>query len=151
LEEILGAAIARVPAEEAEAPCCHQGRDVVLGEVHIVVRGNDRGLWPLRRRRPVDSLAGMSAGACPRRGGGRKPDEAKTGAVHDLSFFSMWSARHTFSGVAGISKRFTPRASVMALMTAAGAAIAPASPQPFTPIGFDGHFVIVMPIPKSGM
>ena len=37
-----------------------------------------------------------------------------------------------------------PIASVMALITAAGAAMAPASPQPLMPSGLDGHFVIVV-------
>ncbi len=48
-------------------------------------------------------------------------------------------------GVAGMAKSSVPIASVMALMTAAGAAIAPASPQPLMPSGFDGHFVVVVP------
>ncbi len=43
-----------------------------------------------------------------------------------------WIARHTFSAVAGISTR-TPMALVIALITAGGEPIAPASPQPFTP------------------
>ena len=42
------------------------------------------------------------------------------------------SARQTFSGVAGIEMR-TPIASVIAFITAGGAPIAPASPQPLTP------------------
>ena len=37
-----------------------------------------------------------------------------------------------------------PIASVMALITAAGAAIAPASPQPLMPSGLDGHLVTVV-------
>ena len=36
---------------------------------------------------------------------------------------------------------FTPSASVMAFITAAGAPIAPASPQPFTPSGLCVHGV----------
>ncbi len=43
--------------------------------------------------------------------------------------------RHTVCAVAGIGMSFTPRASVIAFITAAGAPIAPASPQPFTPSG----------------
>ncbi len=43
-----------------------------------------------------------------------------------------------------------PRASVIALMTAGGAAMAPASPQPLMPSGFDGHGVTVMPTWKDG-
>ena len=35
-------------------------------------------------------------------------------------------------------------------MTAAGAAIAPASPQPLMPSGLDGHFVVVVPTLNDG-
>src|SRR6266566_491691 len=52
-------------------------------------------------------------------------------------------ACHTRSGVAGISSLLLPIASVMALMTAAEAPIAPASPQPLTPSGLPGHSVVV--------
>src|SRR6185503_9109517 len=61
-----------------------------------------------------------------------------------------FAARQTFSGVAGMSKALTPSASVIAFITAAGDAIAPASPQPFTPSGLDGDFVIVVPTSKFG-
>ncbi len=54
------------------------------------------------------------------------------------------SAAHTVAGVAGMARFSVPIASVMALMTAAGAAMAPASPQPLMPSGFDGHLVIVV-------
>ena len=47
-------------------------------------------------------------------------------------------------GVAGIAKSSVPIASVMALITATGAAIAPASPQPLMPSGLDGDLVVVM-------
>ena len=43
--------------------------------------------------------------------------------------------RHTVCGVAGMGMSLTPSASVMALISAAGAPMAPASPQPFTPSG----------------
>ena len=43
------------------------------------------------------------------------------------------AARQTACGVAGMARSSWPSASVIALMTAAGAAIAPASPQPLTP------------------
>ena len=43
-EQILGAAKARVPAEKAETARGEIGRDVVLGEIDVVVRGDDRGL-----------------------------------------------------------------------------------------------------------
>ena len=48
------------------------------------------------------------------------------------------SACHTACAVAGMANSSLPIASVMALMTAAGAAMAPASPQPLMPSGFDG-------------
>ncbi len=51
-------------------------------------------------------------------------------------------AFHTVSGVAGMAMSRTPMALVMALITAGGAAMAPASPQPFMPNGLDGHLVI---------
>src|SRR4051794_17360974 len=56
------------------------------------------------------------------------------------------SARQTRSGVAGMSMSVTPSsasASTMAFITAAGEAIAPVSPTPFTPIGFVGLGVTV--------
>ena len=59
-------------------------------------------------------------------------------------------ARHTVAGVAGIAMSSVPIASVMAFITAAGAAIAPASPQPFMPSGFDGHFVSVVSTLNDG-
>ena len=42
-----------------------------------------------------------------------------------------------------------PIASVMALITAAGAAIAPASPQPLMPSGLPGHGVVVVSTPQE--
>src|SRR3984885_3439290 len=58
--------------------------------------------------------------------------------------FDFCSAAHTACGVAGMASSSVPMASVMALMTAAGAAIAPASPQPLMPSGLDGHLVKVV-------
>ena len=55
--------------------------------------------------------------------------------------FAFCNACHTACAVAGMAKSSVPIASVMALMTAAGAAIAPASPQPLMPSGLDGHLV----------
>src|SRR5262249_57346825 len=49
------------------------------------------------------------------------------------------NACHTVCAVAGMAKSSVPIASVMALMTATGAAIAPASPQPLMPSGFAAH------------
>src|SRR5262245_41986178 len=58
--------------------------------------------------------------------------------------FAFCSAAHTTFGVAGMVTSSWPTASVMALMTAAGAAIAPASPHPLMPSGLDGHLVTVV-------
>src|SRR5262249_35596814 len=60
------------------------------------------------------------------------------------------NACHTVWAVAGIAKSSLPIASVMALMTATGAAIAPASPQPLMPSGFDGDAVLVMSTLSTG-
>src|SRR5882762_7418317 len=54
-----------------------------------------------------------------------------------------WIACQTRSGDAGMARFSLPIASVMALMTAADAPIAPASPQPLTPSGLLGHSVMV--------
>ena len=59
-------------------------------------------------------------------------------------------AAHTVDGVAGMARSSLPMASVIALTTAAGAAIAPASPQPLMPSGFDGHFVTVVSTLRCG-
>ena len=57
------------------------------------------------------------------------------------SYCFAFNAAHTFCGVAGIVRSLLPIASVIALMTAGGEPIAPASPQPLIPSGFDGHGV----------
>src|SRR5581483_9322764 len=54
-----------------------------------------------------------------------------------------WIACQTRSGVAGMARLLLPIASVIALITAADAPIAPASPQPFTPSGLPGQSVVV--------
>src|SRR5262249_31877090 len=59
-------------------------------------------------------------------------------------------ACHTVCAVAGIAKSSLPIASVMALMTATGAAIAPASPQPLMPSGFEGDAVLVISTLSAG-
>src|SRR6266540_1322086 len=62
-------------------------------------------------------------------------------------------ARHTRSGVAGMSSSSTPRwdrLSIRAFMTAAGAAIVPVSPTPFTPSGFVGLGVSVRASSSDG-
>src|SRR5262249_47057029 len=59
-------------------------------------------------------------------------------------------ACHPVCAVAGFAKPSVPFASVMALMPATGAAIAPASPQPLMPSGFDGDAVLVMSTLSAG-
>src|ERR1700704_6053766 len=61
-----------------------------------------------------------------------------------------WIACQTRSGDAGMARLLLPMASVMALMTAADAPIAPASPQPLTPSGLPGHSVMVWETLKDG-
>jgi hypothetical protein len=60
-----------------------------------------------------------------------------------LETSDSWIAAHTLAGVAGMARCSVPIASVMALMTAGGAAIAPASPHHLMPSGFEGHLVTV--------
>src|SRR3974390_3334432 len=60
------------------------------------------------------------------------------------------NADHTACAVAGIDSCSVPIASVMALITAAGEAIAPAPPQPLMPSGLDGEFVSVSPMLNNG-
>ena len=63
------------------------------------------------------------------------------------------SPRHTRSGVAGMSRSPTPSgasASTTAFMIAAGAPIAPASPQPLTPSGLCVHSVVWVATSKDG-
>ncbi len=60
------------------------------------------------------------------------------------------AAFQTTLGVAGIGTFSWPTALVMALISAAGDAIAPASPQPLMPSGLDGHFVTVVSTLNEG-
>ena len=55
-----------------------------------------------------------------------------------------WSARQTFSGVAGMAISGRRARRVTAFIIAGGAPIAPASPQPLTPSGLCVHGVAVM-------
>src|ERR1700754_4985617 len=50
-------------------------------------------------------------------------------------------AAQILDGDAGMAISVTPMASVMALITAGGEPMAPASPQPLTPSGLPGHGV----------
>jgi hypothetical protein len=54
-----------------------------------------------------------------------------------IGFFNALQAFQTFSAVAGIVISCPPNASMTAFIIAGGEAIAPASPQPLTPNGFD--------------
>src|SRR3989454_6597345 len=59
-------------------------------------------------------------------------------------------ARHTFSGVIGISMWSTPRASQTAFTYACDDAIVPVSPTPFTPSGLCGDGVTVEAVSIRG-
>src|ERR1700736_5877220 len=66
---------------------------------------------------------------------------------------AAWSACHTRCGVAGMSRYFTPdaaSASCTAFISAAGAPIAPASPQPFAPSGLWVHAVTLVATLNAG-
>src|SRR6202042_3594062 len=68
----------------------------------------------------------------------------------ECAAFVLRIAAHTAWGVAGIAMSSEPIASVIAFITAAGAAIAPASPQPLMPSGLDGHLVTVVSTVNDG-
>src|SRR3546814_9883025 len=57
----LDPAIARVPAEKAEALPREIGRDIMFGEIDVIVRRDDRDLRPFARFGPIDALARMPA------------------------------------------------------------------------------------------
>ena len=63
---------------------------------------------------------------------------------------ALRAARQTTCGVAGITTSSWPTASVIALITAGGAAMAPASPQPLMPSGLEGQAVSIVSITKEG-
>jgi hypothetical protein len=70
-------------------------------------------------------------------------------AAFFLDLALLFIAFHTFSAVAGIETS-VPIASMTAFITHGGDAIAPASPQPLTPKGFDVAGVHVYSILNSG-
>ena len=76
-EQVLGAAIARVPAEEAVTAGRDVGREVMLAEIAVVVRRDQRDARALALRRPVDALARMAADFAARRRRRRQADEAR--------------------------------------------------------------------------
>src|SRR5262249_56540324 len=96
-------------------------------------------------------LGGGGRGLPPRRGRvvGKCVHRERSYAALRL-LWPFCNACHTVCAVAGIAKSSVPIASVMALMTATGAAIAPASPQPLMPSGFDGDAVLVMSTLSAG-
>src|SRR3546814_20122824 len=61
-------AIARVPTEKAEARPREIGRDIMFGEIDVIVRRDDRDLRPFARFGPIDALARMPARLNARRG-----------------------------------------------------------------------------------
>src|SRR5271163_5021749 len=73
-----------------------------------------------------------------KRGRAAKPRREARGLDYSAARFmtAFWAARQTTCGVAGMATSSWPTASVIALITAGGEAIAPASPQPFKPSGF---------------
>src|SRR5262245_25670213 len=84
---------------------------------------------------------------------GERGGPSPPATAYSAAFFSALARRmaaHTACGVAGIGTSSEPMASVSALMTAGGAAMAPASPQPLMPSGLDGQRVLVMPTVKDG-
>src|SRR3546814_20959172 len=67
-ERVLDPAIARVPAEKAEALPREIGRDIMFGEIDVIVRRDDRDLRPFARFGPIAALARMRARLNARRG-----------------------------------------------------------------------------------
>ena len=96
-------------------------------------------LLQLRGRADLDDLE-------PRQG-----DDAYSAAIGRRC---SWISRQIACGVAGMSSWRTPRpasASIRALITAAGEATEPASPQPFTPIGLFLHGTSTVETCMDGM
>src|SRR6266576_1558499 len=85
--------------------------------------------------------------------GGSGPHVVELGGDHADTPFAVWIASQTCWGDAGIVTSRTPnvdKASTTAFITAGVAAIVPASPMPFTPIGFVGLGVTVSASSKFG-
>src|SRR5262249_59140770 len=124
--------------------------DDVLGPGEAAFQGRDRGVAPGKKLGFL--LLGQQTRRLPH--GGRA---VLRECVHrDCSYAAFCrfcvfcKACHTACAVAGIAKSSLPIASVIALITATGAAIAPASPQPLMPSGFDGDWVLVMSTLSAG-
>src|SRR5208337_1916768 len=84
--------------------------------------------------------------------GSGKMARAASGSNHSAARFkgAFCAARQTTCGVAGMAISSWPSASVIALITAGGEAMAPASPQPLMPSGFDGQTVSIVSIVYDG-
>src|SRR5690348_8647527 len=82
LEQVFRATVARIPTKKSKAARGHQRRDVVLREVDIVVRRDDRNLRHFSGWRPIKTLARVAARTGARRRGRGKADKAKSGAAH---------------------------------------------------------------------
>ena len=74
-----------VPAEEAVTALGQERGQVVLGEVHVVVRGDEGGRGPRAGRPVVDPLARVATGARPAGGRGRQPHELPHDVDHRRS------------------------------------------------------------------
>src|SRR5205823_1230921 len=82
-----------------------------------------------------------------------RDDATLAGERHSATPFSF-RMRHTFSGVMGMSKCFTPRcasASTTALAMAGGAPTVADSPTPLAPNGWCGEGVTVLPVSQRGV
>ena len=73
-----------VPAEKPEASLGHEAGQVMLAEVHVVMRGDERHLRLGASRAVVDALARMTAGAGPAYHRRRQPDELPHDLGHPL-------------------------------------------------------------------
>src|SRR5437660_1345122 len=71
-----------------------------------------------------------------------RPLKKSSAAIERLLVLTLAPSASTAAGKSAAGSLF-PIASVMALITAADAPIAPASPQPLTPSGLLGHSVVV--------
>ena len=91
-ELVLDPAIARVPAEKAETLPREIGRDIMFGEIDVVMGGDDRDLRPLARLGPINALARMPARLDARRGRRHAADE-----LHVQSFDPVRVHHHRLS------------------------------------------------------
>src|SRR3546814_7449552 len=76
-ELVLDPAIARVPAEETAALPREIGRDIMFGEIDVIMRRDDRDLGPFARLGPIDALARMPARMNARRGRRHEADKLR--------------------------------------------------------------------------